>query len=150
MPVHSAGILPLRGTGAGTEVFLGRMGGPLWARKAEACWSVLKGEYLPGQESAERAARREFTEESGIVVTGELRELGSFRVTSGKVLTVFTWRPEQEVVFGASNTFQMEWPPRSGRRQDFPEIAEARWCSLDEARTLLVKGQRQVLDALSA
>jgi predicted NUDIX family NTP pyrophosphohydrolase len=146
---HSAGILLHRMTASGLEVWLGHMGGPFWARKQERAWSIPKGEADPG-ESDLAVARREFAEEVGVPAP-ELgyQELGTFRYSSGKTVTVFVAEaPEFEVAEIVSNEFELEWPPRSGRMQRFPELDMARWVPVTQARTLLVSGQLAALDAL--
>lgn len=152
MPVHSAGILLHRASPGGVEVFIAHMGGPFWARRTEGAWSIPKGEYDPGAERPEAAARREFREELGVDPPAvPLTDLGEFAYASGKHLRVFAadgagWDPGP-LAFG---TFTLEWPPRSGRTREFPEVDEARWVPTAEAGTLLVKGQRPALDALRA
>ncbi len=145
----SAGILLWRrGPGGAPEVLLGHMGGPFWARKDDGGWSLPKGEHGPDEEPP-AVARREFEEELGFPVpAGDLVLLGDHRVTSGKVLTV--WAVEGDLDAGAcrSNTFELEWPPRSGRMQEFPEIDRAAWFAVDAARAKLVKGQVPLLDRL--
>ena len=144
----SAGILLYRRGNSGPEVLLGHMGGPFWARKDDGAWSLPKGEHGPDEEPL-AVARREFEEELGFPVpAADLVPLGQLRVTGGKVLTV--WAVEGDLAAGAcrSNTFSIEWPPRSGRMQEFPEIDRAAWFGLDEARTKLVKGQVPFLDRL--
>jgi predicted NUDIX family NTP pyrophosphohydrolase len=146
---HSAGILLHRMTASGLEVFLGHMGGPFWARKQEHAWSIPKGEAEPGEGDLE-VARREFAEELGVPAPDlDYHELGTFRYSSGKTVTVFAaaaphFAPREIV----SSPFEVEWPPRSGRMQSFPELDAARWVPADEARTLLVTGQLAALDAL--
>ena len=143
----SAGILLYRHR-AGLEVLIGHMGGPFWAKKDAGGWSIPKGEYEPG-EDAFAVACREFEEELGTPVPAEdFLPLGELRTTSSKVLTV--WAAEGDLDAGTcvSNTFELEWPPRSGRLQEFPEIDRAAWTGLDEARTKLVKGQVGFLDRL--
>ncbi len=148
MVVYSAGILLHRPGPAGPEVLLGHMGGPFWARKDAGAWSLPKGEHGPDEEP-EAVARREFEEELGSPVpTGELLPLGEHRVTSGKVLTVWAVEGDLDAGTCVSNTFELEWPPRSGRMQEFPEIDRAAWFGLDDARTKLVKGQVPFLDRL--
>jgi predicted NUDIX family NTP pyrophosphohydrolase len=146
---HSAGILLHRTTASGLEVWLGHMGGPFWARKQEHAWSIPKGEAEPGESDLE-VARREFAEELGVAAPDvPYEELGTFRYASGKTVTVFAaGAPEFKLDRIVSNEFELEWPPRSGRRQRFPELDTARWVSIDEARTLLVSGQLAALDAL--
>lgn len=149
MAAHSAGILLHRMTASGLEVWLGHMGGPFWAGKQERAWSIPKGEAEPGESDLE-VARREFAEELG-VPTPELDyvELGVYRYASGKTVTVFAAEaPDFDPAEIRSGTFDLEWPPRSGRRQSFPEFDTARWVPLDQAHVLLVTGQLAALDAL--
>lgn len=148
MPVTSAGLLLYR-EGEHLEVFIAHMGGPYWARKREGAWSVPKGEYDAGEDPL-AAARREFAEEIGVAAPDiHYAELGSFRYTSGKLIRVFAGAAADFTVDEVrSNTFEVEWPPRSGRRQSFPEIDDAAWITVTEARSLLVAGQRPALDAL--
>lgn len=146
----SAGILLYRRAANGLEVFIAHMGGPFWVRKDARAWSIPKGEFQPG-ESAPDAARREFSEEIGAPVpAGDLEELGVFRYSSGKTVTVFAVdAPAFELAELVSNTFEVEWPPRSGRMRAFPELDAARWVPLDDARDKLVAGQVPALDALA-
>ena len=150
MAAHSAGILLYRMAASGLEVWLGHMGGPFWARKQEHAWSIPKGEAQSGESDLD-VARREFAEEIGSPVPDvDVIELGTFRYSSGKTITVFAGVADDfapaEVV---SNTFEIEWPPRSGVMRAFPELDEARWVTAREARTLLVAGQLPALDALT-
>lgn len=152
MVVHSAGILLYRRAedDEGFEVLIAHMGGPFWAKKDEAAWSIPKGEYDPAEEAALAAAQREFREELGVEAPNRpLTELGTFTYSSGKKVTVFAADgagfDTSDLVFG---TFELEWPPRSGRLQEFPEVDRAEWAGLDIARQKLVKGQRPILDAL--
>jgi predicted NUDIX family NTP pyrophosphohydrolase len=148
MPRTSAGILLYRLRPAGPEVLLGHMGGPFWAKKDDGGWSIPKGEHGPDEDPL-AVARREFEEELGSSVpTQELVPLGALRVTSGKVLTVWAAEGDLDAAAAQSNTFTVEWPPRSGRVQEFPEIDRAAWFGLDEARSKLVKGQVPFLDRL--
>lgn len=133
-------------------MLLAHQGGPFWARKDEAAWSIPKGEYDPADESAEDAAQREFREELGVdPPSGPLVGLGTFSYSSGKRVTVFAVAGDgfeaSDLVFG---TFELEWPPRSGRTQEFPEVDRVEWMPVDTARIRLVKGQRPALDALLA
>jgi predicted NUDIX family NTP pyrophosphohydrolase len=132
-------------------VFLAHMGGPFWARREEAAWSLPKGLYGPDEEPL-AAARREFAEEIGAPApAGPVADLGEFVLPSRKRLRVFAVQaPQRDVRFVASTTFRMEWPPRSGRQQDFPEVDRAAWFTLAQARRTLVRGQLPVLDALAA
>jgi predicted NUDIX family NTP pyrophosphohydrolase len=125
------------------------MGGPFWARKDDGAWSIPKGEYA-ADEDPEAAARREFAEELGAPVpAGDLVPLGELRA-SGKVLAVWAVEGDLDAAACRSNTFSLEWPPRSGRVQEFPEIDRAGWFPLTEARNKLVKGQVPFLDRLAA
>ena len=146
-PRTSAGLLVFRRT-VGLEVLLGHMGGPFWARKDERAWSIPKGEFAPPEQPL-AAARREFREEIGVDAPDvEYAPLGDVRYSSGKVVTVFAAESDLEVAEVVSETFEIEWPPRSGRVQAFPEVDDARWVSLAEARVKLVAGQLPALDAL--
>ena len=148
MPRTSAGILLYRLRPAGPEVLLGHMGGPFWSAKDDGGWSIPKGEHGPDEDPL-AVAQREFEEELGSSVpTQELVPLGALRVTSGKVLAVWAAEGDLDAAAAQSNTFTMEWPPRSGRVQEFPEIDRAAWFGLDEARSKLVKGQVPFLDRL--
>ncbi|MGY1606336.1 MULTISPECIES: NUDIX domain-containing protein [unclassified Geodermatophilus] len=150
MPRRSAGILLYRrGPGGDPQVLLGHMGGPFWARKDAGAWSIPKGEHDDGEDPL-AAARREFAEELGSPVPAtSLTPLGELRA-GAKVLTV--WAAEGDLDAGAvvSGTFPLEWPPRSGRVQHFPEVDRAAWFDLAEARVRLVKGQVPYLDRLAA
>jgi predicted NUDIX family NTP pyrophosphohydrolase len=144
----SAGILLYRRGPSGPEVLLGHMGGPFWAKKDDGAWSLPKGEHGPDEEPL-AVARREFEEELGSPVpAADLVPLGECRVTSGKVLTVWAAEGDLDAGSAVSNTFELEWPPRSGRVQEFPEIDRAAWFAVDEARAKLVKGQVPFLDRL--
>jgi predicted NUDIX family NTP pyrophosphohydrolase len=148
VPRTSAGILLYRLRPAGPEVLLGHMGGPFWAKKDDGGWSIPKGEHGPDEDPL-AVARREFEEELGSPVPAEeLLPLGDVRVTSGKVLTVWAAEGDLDASAARSNTFELEWPPRSGRMQEFPEIDRADWFGLDAARPKLVKGQVPFLDRL--
>ena len=147
MPKTSAGILLHRVGPAGREVLLGHMGGPFWARKDDGAWSIPKGEHGPDEEPL-AVAHREFAEELGSPVpAAELVPLGQLRA-SGKVLTVWAAEGDLDAAACTSNTFELEWPPRSGRIQEFPEIDRSAWLPLAEARDALVKGQVPLLDRL--
>ena len=125
------------------------MGGPFWARKDDGAWSVPKGEYADGEDPL-AVAHREFEEELGSPVpASDLVPLGELRAGS-KVLTLWAAEGDLDATATVSNTFSLEWPPRSGRVQEFPEIDRAAWLDLDEARVKLVKGQVPFLDRLVA
>ena len=148
MPRTSAGILLYRLRPDGPEVLLGHMGGPFWARKDDGAWSIPKGEH-DADEDPLAVAHREFEEELGSPVpAGRLVPLGAVRVTSAKVLTVWAGEGDLDATATRSNTFRLEWPPRSGRLQEFPEIDRAAWFGLPEARTKLLTGQVPFLDRL--
>jgi predicted NUDIX family NTP pyrophosphohydrolase len=146
---RSAGLL-LHRTAAGgrLEVLVAHMGGPFWARKDEGAWSIPKGEYEPDEDPLD-AARREFTEELGLPVPdGPLVALGEVRQSSGKRLTAWSLRADLDPDAIVPGTFELEWPPRSGRIQVFPEIDRVAWVDLPAARRLLVRGQVPLLDRL--
>ena len=148
MPRTSAGILLHRAGASGREVLIGHMGGPFWAKKDAGSWSIPKGEYGPG-EDAFAVACREFEEELGTPVPATVfLPLGELRTTSSKVLTVWAADGDLDASATVSNTFALEWPPRSGRVQEFPEIDRAGWFGIADAREKLVKGQVPFLDRL--
>ncbi|MFI1190581.1 NUDIX domain-containing protein [Streptomyces californicus] len=152
---RSAGLLLFRVTEekAGerdVEVLIGHMGGPFWAGREEAAWSVPKGEYGP-EESAEAAARREFAEELGVPVPpGEWIALGESRQRSGKTVTVWGLEAELDVASVVPGTFTMEWPRGSGVQQEFPEMDRFAWCTPEQAAERLIAGQRVFVDRLRA
>jgi predicted NUDIX family NTP pyrophosphohydrolase len=129
------------------EVFLVHPGGPFWAKKDLGAWSLPKGEFLEGQDPLQ-AARREFTEETGLVVDGEFRRLEPVKQSGGKI--VHAWAIESDCDAGKvrSNSFSMEWPRKSGRVQQFPEVDRAEWFNLSEARRRITAGQVALLDQL--
>ena len=150
MPVHSAGLLLYRVTDAEAAVLIAHMGGPYWAAKDVGAWSIPKGEYDPDTEPSLDAALREFREELGLAPPpGPYSELGTWAYSSGKRITVFVADGAGLSLEGLEyGEFELEWPPRSGRMQSFPEVDRAEWMSLADAREKLVKGQRPALDAL--
>jgi predicted NUDIX family NTP pyrophosphohydrolase len=150
VPKFSAGLLPYRVTGDGTlELFIAHPGGPFWAAKDQHAWSVTKGEFEEGDEP-EAAAEREFAEEIGVPPPpGSRMDLGQVTQPSGKRVRVWAVEaPHFEVEHVVSNTFEMEWPPKSGRTQSFPEVDRAEWMSASTARIKLVKGQVAFVDRL--
>ena len=145
---RSAGIVLHRAGAAGTEVLLVHPGGPFWARKDAGVWSIPKGEHDADEEPV-ACALREFAEETGTALpTGALDELGTVKLKSGKLITAFAAAGDLDPATVVSNTFELEWPPRSGRMQAFPEVDRAAWFSLDEARAKILKGQAPFLDDL--
>jgi predicted NUDIX family NTP pyrophosphohydrolase len=143
----SAGLLVFRRQGREIEVFLAHMGGPFWARKDGASWSIPKGEFEDDEDPLE-AAKREFREETGLIPTGKFIELAPVKQSGGK--TIFAWAVEWDCDATAikSNTFTIEWPPESGKMREFPEIDRVAWFSLSEARRKILKGQMPLLDQL--
>ena len=163
MPVTSAGLLLHHGRGPDAHVLIAHMGGPFWARKDERAWSVPKGLLEPG-EDVEQAARREFAEELGVPAPDlPAVGIGAFRYASGKTVHVLAVEVPAALVGSPDDpacpdlttrpgisTAQVEWPPRSGRRIDVPEVDRAAWFPLARARPLLVVGQQPVVDALAS
>jgi len=143
----SAGLLPFRKLDGHIEVFLVHPGGPFWVRKDEGAWSIAKGEYAEGEDPLE-AAKREFMEETGHEAQGVFLPLGKSTQPSGKSVTA--WAVEIDLDAGAikSNLFSMEWPPKSGKMQEFPEVDRASWFSLADARTKILKGQVTFIEKL--
>ncbi|WP_371101039.1 NUDIX domain-containing protein [Streptomyces sp. PU_AKi4] len=146
---RSAGLLLFRRTGQGVEVLLGHMGGPFFARRETGAWTVPKGEYDPG-EPAWEAARREFREELGLPPPdGEALPLGDVRQSGGKTVTAWAVEADLDPVTVVPGTFEMEWPPRSGRVREFPELDRVAWFPLDRAREVIVGAQTAFLDRLA-
>jgi predicted NUDIX family NTP pyrophosphohydrolase len=146
----SAGILLHRDGDDGTEVLLVHPGGPFWARKDLGAWSIPKGELDEG-EDPRATARREFEEETGTPLRdGALEELGTVKLKSGKLVEAFAVAGDLDPATLTSNTFELEWPPRSGRIQAFPEIDRAEWFGLDAAREKLNPAQVTFVDRLEA
>ena len=147
--VHSAGILAYRYTAKRLEVMLAHPGGPFWAKKDDASWSIPKGIIEEG-ESVQKAALREFKEEIGEAVENDLTELGTIKQSSQKTITVFAICKDIDVSKIKSNTFEMEWPPKSGKMQEFPENDRAQWFPVEQAKKKIFKGQIGFLDRLIA
>jgi predicted NUDIX family NTP pyrophosphohydrolase len=129
------------------EVLLVHPGGPFWAGKDEGAWSLPKGEYTPPEDPL-TAAYREFHEETGCRVAGAALPLGSLKQPSGKLIQAWAVEGDCDAEASRSNTFSLEWPPRSGRRREFPEVDRAAWFSLRAARKKLIKGQVGFLEEL--
>jgi predicted NUDIX family NTP pyrophosphohydrolase len=147
MAKTSAGLLLFRESAAGLEVLLVHPGGPFWAKKDDGAWSIPKGEF-GADEEALTAAKREFEEEIGAPPTGDFIPLEPLKQPGGKL--VFAWALQGDFDTGQlkSNMFSMEWPPKSGRKQEFPEIDRAGWFPIETARTKILKGQAGLLDQL--
>lgn len=146
----SAGLLLFRHTEDGLEVLLGHMGGPFFARRDAGAWTVPKGEYVAEEEPAWDAARREFQEELGLPPPdGEAVPLGEVRQTNGKVVTAWAVEADLDPATVVPGTFRMEWPPKSGEEQEFPELDRVEWLSLARAREVIVKAQATFLDRLA-
>ena len=147
MAKQSAGIVLYRTCDGQLQVFLVHPGGPFWAKKDQHAWSIPKGEFE--DEDPLMAAVREFQEETGFELTaGEVRALGTVRQSGGKLVHAFALEGDLDPAMLSSNTFTMEWPPRSGREQEFPEVDRGDWFTLDEAREKLHKGQQALLERL--
>jgi predicted NUDIX family NTP pyrophosphohydrolase len=144
---QSAGVLLYRRRDGTAEVLLVHPGGPLWSKKDEGAWSIPKGEFEPG-ESAEQAAVRELLEETGCAPAGELVALAPCRQPGGKRVLAFAAPGDCDAARVRSNNFSMEWPPRSGRMQEYPEVDRAGWFGLDAARRKIMPGQAPLLDEL--
>ena len=142
----SAGILLYRRTDGRVEVLLAHPGGPFWTRKDEQAWSIPKGELE--EEDPLEAAKRELTEETGAVVSGPILPLDPIKQPSGKMVHAFAVEQDFDLATFRSNTFSIEWPPRSGRQQEYPEVDRVAWFSIAEARLKIQRGQAALLDQL--
>jgi len=149
MAKQAAGILLFRRGKAGVEVLLAHPGGPLWARKDYGAWTLPKGQFTAGELPLD-AARREFEEEMGSAPTGEFQSLGTLKQPSGKVIHAWAAEADFDCSSVKSNLFSMEWPPKSGQMEEFPEIDRAGWFPIDQARMRILKGQAPFLDRLLA
>jgi predicted NUDIX family NTP pyrophosphohydrolase len=149
MAKESAGILLYRQRGGATEVFLVHPGGPFWQKKDEGAWSIPKGEANAGEERL-AAAIREFAEETGTMPAGDFRALPSIQQAGGKRVHAWALAGDLDPATLTSNEFEMEWPPRSGKRTRFPEVDRGAWFALEEAHNRINKGQAALLDALAA
>jgi predicted NUDIX family NTP pyrophosphohydrolase len=144
---QSAGLLLYRRNGNGVEVLLGHPGGPFWRNKDLGSWSIPKGLIAEGEKPL-AAARREFTEETGHRPRGKSLPLGEARQPGGKLVQAWAVEGDWDAALLKSNMFEMEWPPRSGRRHSFPELDRAEWFDLAEAQTKILKGQAIFLTRL--
>ena len=148
MPKESAGLLVFRRTPGGLEVLLAHPGGPFWAKKDEGAWSIPKGELAAGEDPL-AAALREFEEETGVIIAGTPLALQPVRQPSGKIIRAWALEGDLDPATVKSNTFSLEWPPRSGRQQEFPEIDRVAWLPVEEARRKIVPGQVPLLEQLA-
>jgi predicted NUDIX family NTP pyrophosphohydrolase len=149
MPAESAGVLLWRRRKADVEVFLIHPGGPFWKNKDAGAWSIPKGLIDPKEDHLV-AAKREFNEETGFTIDGDYVLLGRFKQSSAKTLTVYAVEGDCDPARLVSNTFSLEWPPKSGRTQDFPEADRGAWFSPAEAVEKILKGQLPILEKLAA
>ena len=147
MPKRSAGLIMYRRRDHGPEVFLVHPGGPFWAKKDLGAWSIPKGEYLEGEQPLE-AAKREFQEETGFPVAEPFVDIGSVRQTGGKIVTAWAFEGDCDPSRMISNSVAVEWPPRSGRMLEFPEVDRSEWFAVAEARERIVSSQTLFLDRL--
>ncbi|MBA2486780.1 MAG: NUDIX domain-containing protein [Nitrospira sp.] len=143
----SAGILLYRLPGGTVEVFLVHPGGPFWAKKDEGAWSIPKGEY-EADEDPLAVAKREFHEETGVEVDGTVQPLSALKQPSGKVVSAWALKGDIDAAAITSNTFALEWPPKSGQMREFPEVDRGAWVVLSTARVKMQAGQRGFLDQL--
>jgi predicted NUDIX family NTP pyrophosphohydrolase len=147
MAQRSAGLLMYRRGARGLELFLAHPGGPFWARKDDGAWTIPKGLVEAGEDEL-AAARREFAEEIGYAATGEATALGDYKQPGGKVVVAFALEGDCDPALLRSNTFTLEWPPRSGTKREFPEVDRAAWFTPAEATRKLLKGQQPIVAAL--
>jgi predicted NUDIX family NTP pyrophosphohydrolase len=149
MPKRSAGLLMYRRHNRRLEVFLVHPGGPFWAKKDLGAWTISKGEYVDG-ELPLQAARREFEEETGFAATGDVLELGAVQQAGGKVVSAWAFEGDCDPSKLVSNRCQVEWPPRSGRQIEIPEVDRGEWFSIAEAKERILKSQVPFLERLSS
>lgn len=148
MAQQSAGLLIFRCREGSLEVLLVHPGGPFWRKKDVGAWQIPKGLIEPDEEPLS-AARREAEEELGIAIEGALRPLGALKQKGGKIVAAFAIECDLDAESIRSNMFEMEWPPRSGRVQSFPEVDAARWFTVEAARTMMLESQRPLLERLT-
>jgi predicted NUDIX family NTP pyrophosphohydrolase len=145
---RSAGILLYRQVDGRIEVLLGHMGGPFWTRKDAGAWTIPKGEHEPDEDPL-IAARREFEEETSVSLSAaDVVDLGEVRQSGGKVVRAWAVQGDVDAARLESNTFEMEWPPKSGNMATFPELDRFEWFDLEDARSMIIGAQREFLDRL--
>jgi predicted NUDIX family NTP pyrophosphohydrolase len=149
VPKQAAGILLYRRGPTGPQVLLAHPGGPLWARKDAASWTLPKGQFTEGELPLD-AAKREFEEEMGTAPSGDFQPLGTVKQPSGKIIHAWAAESDFDISTVKSNLFSMQWPPKSGRMGEFPEVDRAEWFSIEEARVKIIKGQAPFLERLLA
>ena len=147
MPQKSAGVLLFRRKGKRVELFLVHPGGPFWAKKDDGAWSIPKG-LVDENEDEEAAARREFAEETGVELKGPMISLGAFKQSSSKIVQAWAVEGDCDAAAIRSNEFEMEWPPKSGRKAKFPEVDRAGWFDPEAAMVKITKGQQPIIAAL--
>lgn len=147
MAIRSAGVLLYRRDWDGMRVLLVHPGGPFWRNKDIGAWQIPKG-MIEADEEPEAAARREAEEELGQAIVGDFQPLPVIRQKAGKWVLAFAVEQDIDPATIVSNSFELEWPPRSGRLEHFPEVDEARWMTLAEARERMLGSQQPLLDAL--
>lgn len=148
MPKQSAGILLYRFQKGELQVFLIHPGGPYWAKKDDGAWSIPKGEFQSDEEDALAAAKREFTEETGFSIDGNFLPLSPVKQKGGKVVTAFAVEGDCDALAIKSNEFEMEWPPKSGKKTSFPEADRAEWFSVGDARRKILESQLPLIEEL--
>lgn len=148
MSAKSAGIIPYKYEGSELKVLLVHPGGPFWKNKDDGTWSIPKGVYGEDEDPL-KAAKREFKEETGFDVDGEFLNLGGIKQSGGKVVCSWALGRDLDTEKIESNTFEMEWPPKTGNIQEYPEIDKAKWFSLEEAKRKILKNQAPLLDRLT-
>jgi predicted NUDIX family NTP pyrophosphohydrolase len=148
MPRRSAGLLMYRRSREGLEVLLVHPGGPFWKKKDDGAWSIPKGEYGAGEDPLD-AARREFQEETGLVAQAPFTPLTPIKQPGGKIVQAWAFEGDRDAEALKSNTFSMEWPPGSGRRQEFQEVDRAGWFGIEDAKRKILRGQVGLLAELA-
>lgn len=149
MPKTSAGLLMYRRRDNRLDLFLVHPGGPFWAKKDAGSWSIPKGEYVSGEDPLQ-VAKREFYEETGFQVEGEFRELNLVKQPGGKQVRAWAVEGDCDADAVTSNLFSMEWPPKSGRQAEFPEVDRAGWFGVVQAREKILKGQLPFIEEICA